>query len=84
MHVNQAVNNGILNTVNHQIKAGSPAVTHETYNRLTQFGYGDNEARRLIANVLQHEMFMMANHGQDFDPTRYGAMLKQLPRLPAA
>ncbi|ABK44408.1 hypothetical protein Mmc1_1900 [Magnetococcus marinus MC-1] len=83
MHVNQAVNNGILKTVDYQIEAGSPAVTCETYQRLTQFGYAHDEARRLIANVLQQEMFMMANHGQDFDPTRYGAMLKQLPRLPA-
>nr|CRH06041.1 conserved protein of unknown function [Candidatus Magnetococcus massalia] len=77
------IREGMIEAITTQIETNNPAISRATFERLQQNGFDSNEAKRLMANVLAHEMFMINTHNQDYDPNRYAALMEQLPRLPS-
>ncbi len=55
--VNKRVKKVILEVVDNQLRDRTPPETPETYHRLRQQGYTDQEARELIGAVVSSEMF---------------------------
>ncbi len=78
----QQVMRGMIETITTQIETNSPLVSKTTFDRLRNSGYSEEEAKRLMANVLVHEMFMVSKHNELFDLDRYAAMMNRLPRVP--
>ncbi len=72
----------ILEAVDNQLRDLNPPETKETYDRLIASGISDKEARRLIAVALSAEMFEVLKNKQDYNPQRYIASLRKLPKLP--
>ncbi len=72
----------ILEAVENQIRKSDPLETGETLDRLIQSGKSREEALRLIAGVLAHEMFEVMKNKSHFDNARYVANLAGLPNLP--
>lgn len=72
----------ILEVIDHQLRDRNPPVVHETLERLvTQEGFTDTEARRLISTALLWEMNQMLRDQVPFDEARYTDLLRQLPAL---
>ena len=72
----------ILEAVDNQLRDLNPPETKETYDRLVASGISDKEARRLIAVALSSEMFQMLKCKKEYNPARYIASLRELPKLP--
>jgi hypothetical protein len=72
----------ILEAVDNQLRDLNPPETKETYDRLIASGISDKEARRLITVALSTEMFEVLKHKKDYNPQRYVASLRKLPKLP--
>jgi hypothetical protein len=72
----------ILQAVDNQLQDLNPPEAKETYDRLVASGISDKEARRLIAVALSTEMFEMLKNKKDYNPQRYIASLRKLPKLP--
>ncbi len=71
-----------LDIVDNQTKANDPPETKQTLNRLKEMGYGDHDARMLIAQCVVVEMFDILKHGRLFDQKRYINNLNRLPKEP--
>jgi hypothetical protein len=78
----QQVVTGMTEAITTQIEDKDPLVSKETFDRLCRSGYSEEESKRLMANVLVHEMFMVTKHNEPFDQERYAAMMHRLPRIP--
>ena len=70
-----------INIVNNQLHGTSSPEVKETYKRLCNQGYNDEETRKLIASVLEAEATLVLKHREPFDQTRYVARLRHLPRV---
>ncbi len=73
-----------MDSVDEQLRKNHPPETKETYDRLLSQGYGDQDARRLIASAVASESFMVLTHEERFDLARYIATLRNLPRVPTS
>ena len=62
--------------------SGEPAAAQATLNKLTLVGYPRDEALRLIALVLAHEIDAMLREDRPFDLAGYERLLRALPELP--
>lgn len=78
----QHVVTGMIETITTQIETNDPQISKTTFDRLRNSGYSEEEAKRLMASVLVHEMFMVTKHKESFDQDRYSAMMNRLPRIP--
>ncbi len=72
----------ILEAVDNQLRDLNPPEAKETYDRLIASGISDTEARRLIAAALSSEMFHVLKYKKNYNPERYIASLRKLPKLP--
>ncbi|MCU7490562.1 MAG: hypothetical protein ACM3UR_09025 [Bacteroidota bacterium] len=72
----------ILEVGDNQLRAGDPPETRETFNRLLNEGYSENEAKRLIANVVLSEVYDVLKEGRKSDPFKYTKRLNNLPAMP--
>lgn len=72
----------IIEVVDNQLRDLNPPEVKETYDRLIGSGVSDKEARRLIAVVLSSEIFQMLKDEKNYNPERYIASLRKLPKLP--
>jgi hypothetical protein len=79
---NPALGAAIVEVVENQIRENNPPITKLTFNRLTAEGYSIDEAKRLIAVVLTHEIFAMMQKSEVFNEKRFTAALQRLPELP--
>lgn len=79
---NKVLNAAILEIVENQLRDGDPPETRETYERLRKSGYSDKEARNLIGCVVISEIVEILESQQPYNPERYIAALKRLPRVP--
>ncbi len=79
---NPELNAAILEIVDNQLSAGTPAETQHTFDRLVQSGHTVEDARRLIGCVVVSEIFQVMQRGAPYDEARYVAALRRLPRLP--
>lgn len=71
----------LLGVVEQQLKDGDPKEVGGTLIRLCFLGYSRDEAIRLIAVALVHDMNEMMRENRAFDEVRYIAKLHALPHL---
>lgn len=74
----------LIEAIENQIAAGEPAATQATLNKLTLVGYAREDAVRLMALILAHEIENMLAENRPFDGAGYERMLRALPELPEA
>jgi hypothetical protein len=78
----EMVRAAILEVVDNQLRDGTPPETRATLKRLMAEGIPENEARDLIGCAVTAEIFGVLKRGQPYQPERYVAALRALPRLP--
>lgn len=74
----------LIEAIENQIAAGEPAAAQATLNKLTLVGYPREDAVRLMALILAHEIEHMLADNRPFDGAGYERMLRALPELPEA
>ena len=74
----------LIEAIENQLAAGEPAATQATLNKLTLVGYAREDAVRLMALILAHEIEGMLADNRPFDGAGYERMLRALPALPEA
>jgi hypothetical protein len=72
----------ILEVVENQLRDNTPPESKQTFERLVAEGLDVEEAKRLIGVVVVHEIFNVLKRGETYNPVRYIAALKRLPKLP--
>ena len=76
------LNRAILEAVENQLRDLDPPETKETFDRLLEAGYSDEEARELIGYVVAAEVFEILMYMKPFDHQRFVNALRRLPELP--
>ncbi|SFP94028.1 hypothetical protein SAMN05216229_10889 [Geopseudomonas sagittaria] len=76
--------NKLIEAIENQIAAGEPVAAQATLNKLTLVGYAREDAVRLMALILAHEIENMLAENRPFDGAGYEQMLRALPELPEA
>lgn len=71
-----------LNILKQQFQANDPAFVRPTLQRLTQLGYADETARRMMAGIVANLMAESIESDTPFDTGKYEALLNALPLLP--
>ena len=71
-----------MGIVNNQLENGKPVETQQTYDRLIDEGYSDDEARNLIGHVVVREIYDMIEEEKSFNLKRFISGLEKLPELP--
>ena len=79
---NPQLTEAILEAVENQLRDLNPPEAKETYERLIASGISDKEARRLIAVALSSEIYEALKSNENYNPGRYIAFLRKLPKLP--
>ncbi len=79
---NPHLKEAILEVVENQMRDNDPPETKQTYERLTQEGYSEKEAKRLIGRVVATEIFDILKKKQEFNLEQFVKALKKLPELP--
>ena len=82
MKSNPHLNAAVMEIVQNQLRDLDPPETKETYDRLLDEGYDEDEARRLIGCVVVSEIFDIMKSNKPFDAGRYAQALAGLPKLP--
>ena len=82
MESNEIVREQIFEIIKNQIKSNNPPETKETFDRLKEIGYSDNDAQKLIGQCVAIELFDVLKHKKPFDELRYISNLKKLPEEP--
>lgn len=72
----------IRKVVDTQIGEGDPPETGETFGRLVDEGYSEEEARKMIGHVVVAEVLEVARLGKVYDHKRFLAGLAALPDIP--
>jgi hypothetical protein len=72
----------LLEIVENQLRDNDPPETRATLQRLMGEGNTREQAVELIACVVTTEIFDVLKSGQVFQPARFTAELRKLPRLP--
>ena len=76
---NPALMESILAVVEQQLRDNSPPETQRTFARLVALGYGPEDARRLIGNVVAQEIFAVMQREEAYNEQRYITALQGLP-----
>ena len=71
-----------LEVVDNQINANDPPETKQTYDRLVQEGFSDEDARIMIAQAVCFETFYVLKNREEFNLKRYLRNLRRLPKEP--
>lgn len=71
----------LIQAIENQLEAGSPAAAQATLNKLTLVGYEREESVQLMALVLARAISRL-EQDQPFDLAWYEAALRALPELP--
>lgn len=72
----------LIQAIENQLEADSPAAAKATYNKLTLVGYPREEILDLMAQVLAFEVRAMLEAERPFDLAWYEQALRALPTLP--
>jgi hypothetical protein len=81
-HASPKVTASFYKVIDNQLRNLEPPETKETYDRLISSGISDEEARRLIAVILDCEIYDMLKYKREHDQEKYIANLRKLPVLP--
>ena len=82
MEDNPRLKASILEVVDNQIESNDPPETRMTFNRLTEEGFSESEAKELIATVAVSEIFGVLKKNEPFDLKRFVTALNMLPNIP--
>ncbi|WP_281279526.1 SEC-C metal-binding domain-containing protein [Aquibacillus sediminis] len=77
--VNYRLKAQLLEVVDHQVNTNDPKCTKHTLERLVDEGFGEIEAKQMIASVLVEEMNDVMKTEVKFNEERYGEKLAKLP-----
>ena len=72
----------ILEVINIQLNKNDPPETRQTLKRLTESGFSEQEALKLIGYVVASEVFSVLKSDRSYDEKAYIAALHALPKLP--
>jgi len=82
MNSNPNLSAAILVVVENQLNGNNPPETKQTYNRLLEAGFSENEAKRLIGHVVSAEIFDIMKKKEPFNLERFVKALNKLPKMP--
>ncbi len=82
MKVNEKLRDAIFQVIDNQIEANDPAETLITFNRLTNEGYSEFQAKQLIGQAVALELFDVMKNKKPFDEARYVTTFRNLPKEP--
>lgn len=72
----------LIEAVENQLEADQPPFARAVLNKLTLVGHPREEAVRLMALALAHEIRQMLAEERAFDVEQYEQLLRALPELP--
>jgi hypothetical protein len=73
----------IHEVVENQLRDLNPPETKETFDRLIDEGYSEEQVRTLIGYVVASEIFEILKYLKPYNHERYVEALRRLPELPA-
>ena len=79
---NQQLRKAILEVITIQMKDNDPPETKQTFIRLQEDGFTEEEALKLIGYVVASEVFTVLKESRRYDKEKYISALKALPKLP--
>jgi len=82
MKTNKRLNKAIHEVVENQLRDLNPPETKETFDRLIEEDYSEEEARTLIGYVVASEIFDILKYMKPYNHERYVEALRRLPELP--
>ena len=74
----------IMEVVENQLRNNDPPRTRQTFRRLIEAGYSEEEAKRLIGCVVSAEIFDILKKNEPFNLDRFVKALDKLPEMPWA
>ena len=74
----------IMEVVENQLRNNDPPQTQQTFRRLIEAGYSEEEAKRLIGCVVSAEIFDVLKKNEPFNLERFVKALNKLPEMPWA
>ncbi len=72
----------LLGVIETQIASNNPPETKQAFDRLLAQGFSRDECLKYIASALIAELFGAIKGQSNYDPARYIANLRALPKLP--
>lgn len=72
----------IMEVVENQLRNNDPPRTRQTFRRLIEAGYSEEEAKRLIGCVVSAEIFDILKKNEPFNLDRFVKALNKLPEMP--
>ena len=72
----------IIKVVENQLRSNDPPQTRQTFGRLIEAGYSEEEAKRLIGCVVSAEIFDVLKKNEPFNLDRFVKALNKLPEMP--
>lgn len=72
----------IMEVVENQLRNNDPPRTRQTFRRLIEAGYSEEEAKRLIGCVVSAEIFDVLKKNEPFNLERFVKSLNKLPEMP--
>jgi len=82
MQPNPEAFEGIMEAVENQLRENDPPETAETLARLTQLGYSEMDAKKMIAQCIVVQIFNTIKRNMPSDNDAFVALLKALPEEP--
>ncbi len=82
MQANKRLNKAIREVVENQLRDLDPPETKETFDRLIEEGYSEEQARTLIGFVVASEIFDILKNMEPYNHERFVEALRRLPELP--
>ena len=79
MKSNEIIRNEFLKIVDNQIRMNKPPEAALTFTRLKKEGYSASDAKKLIAQCIAVEYFVMMKYKKPYDNERYIRNLNNLP-----
>jgi Holliday junction resolvasome RuvABC DNA-binding subunit len=75
---NQNLKRTILEVVNNQLRENNPPITKNTFERLKQLGYTEQQAKEKISAMLIEEIYDVMKNREVYNEERYSNKLSKL------
>ena len=74
----------VMEVVENQLRNNDPPQTQQTFRRLIEAGYSEEEAKRVIGCVVSAEIFDVLKKNEPLNLERFVKALNKLPEMPWA
>jgi Holliday junction resolvasome RuvABC DNA-binding subunit len=75
---NQNLKRTILEVVDNQLRENNPPITKNTFERLKQLGYTEQQAKEKISAILIEEIYDVMKNREVYNEERYSNKLSKL------